>query len=154
MRYLLIIIFCFGILQSQNDSLYDQDGLTPEFHAGRRNAFRKLMDSGSVAFFFSNPVRQRANDVEYEFHQDPNFYYMTGHTEPNAVLVIFRDKILIDSIETNEIIYVQPRNAEDESWTGKRLGIEGVRKKLKFEYAFENLEFQDLKLDYSKFSKI
>ena len=154
MRVVLVLIFSVSIFYSQTDTLYDNDLLPPSFHAGRRAAFRKLMDSGSVAFFFANPVRQRANDVEFEYHQDPNFYYMTGYTEPDAVLIIFRDKIVIDSIETNELIYVQPRNPEDESWEGKRLGADGVKNKLKFEYAFVNSDFQNLRLDFSKFKKI
>ncbi|MFN6039496.1 MAG: aminopeptidase P N-terminal domain-containing protein, partial [Bacteroidota bacterium] len=155
MRLLIISLFILpGLLCSQSDSLYDNDKLPASFHSGRRNAFRNLMDSGSVAFFFSNPVRQRANDVEYVYHQDPNFYYMTGFTEPDAVLIIFRDKVFIDSIETNELIYVRERNAEDESWEGKRLGVDGVKKSLGFEYVLTNTEFDNLKLNFSSFKKI
>ena len=154
MRLLLILSLLSGIASAQHDSLYDTDRLPASFHKGRRNAFRNLMDSGSVAFFFSNPVRQRANDVEYVYHQDPNFYYMTGYLEPDAVLIIFRDKIVIDSIETNELIFVQPRNPDDESWEGKRIGVDGARSKLGFEYALNNFDFQNLKLNYTKFKKI
>jgi Xaa-Pro aminopeptidase len=159
--FLLPLISFFSSAQKADELLpsapanaYDDDLLPASFHSGRREAFRKLMDSNSVAVFFTNPERQRANDVAYLYHQDPNFYYLTGYREPDAVLLIFRDKIIIDSIETNELIYVQPRNSEDESWDGKRLGSEGVKKKLGFEYVFGNTSFQDLKLDYSRFNKI
>jgi hypothetical protein len=39
--------------------------------------------------YFCNPVRNRANDVDYVYHQDPDFYYLTGYKEPNCVLVLF-----------------------------------------------------------------
>jgi Xaa-Pro aminopeptidase len=150
-----LFVFLFtNFLFSQHPNDYDNDLLPASFHKGRRDEFRKLMDSNSVAFFFTNPVRQRANDVEYVYHQDPNFYYMTGYTEPDAVLVLFKNNIILDSISTNEIIYVQPRNPSDESWEGRRLGVEGVKSKLGFEYAFENTLFQDLKLEFSRFKKI
>jgi Xaa-Pro aminopeptidase len=140
---------------SQTDtSKYDSDLLPASFHKGRRDALRKLMDSNTVAILFTNPVRQRANDVEFEYHQDPNFYYLTGYPEPDAVVIIFKERIIIDTIETNELIYVRPRNSTDESWTGKRLGIEGVKKKLGFEYALNNDQFQDINVNFSSFSKI
>ena len=155
MRIILLPFLFFPFFYfSQLNSDYDTDLLPASFHKARREAFRQLMDSNSVAVFFSNPVRQRSNDVEYVYHQDPNFYYMTGYTEPDAVLLIFKKKIIFDSIETNELIYVQPRNISDESWEGRRLGVEGVKSKLGFEYVFENSSFQDLVLDYSRFRKI
>ena len=65
------------------------DYLTADFHKGRRDAFRAEMPANSVAVLFSNPVRNRANDVDYIYHQDPDFHYLTGYNEPHAVLLIF-----------------------------------------------------------------
>ena len=55
------------------------DYLTADFHKGRRDAFRAEMPANSVAVLFSNPVRNRANDVDYIYHQDPDFHYLTGY---------------------------------------------------------------------------
>ena len=68
------------------------DYLSKEFHKNRRDALRSKMPANSVAVIFANPVRNRANDVDFVFHQDPNFYYLTGYREPNAVLVLFSEK--------------------------------------------------------------
>ena len=91
---LTIQIICFFIaifsIVAQND--IPSDYLTSEFHKSRREALRADMPKNTVAVFFANAVRNRANDVEYVYHQDPNFYYLTGYKEPNAVLVIFSDK--------------------------------------------------------------
>ena len=151
------IVICFilvGNLFAQSDSLYDQDWLSASFHAARRDAFRAGMLPKSVAVIFANAERNRSNDVDYQYSQDPNFYYLSGLTEPNAVLIIFKEPQTIDSIITNELIYVQPRSPRDESWTGKRLGIDGVKKKLGFTNVYTNEQFADLNLDFKKFDKI
>ena len=60
------------------------DYLTPAFHEGRRKAICSQMPPKSVAVFFANPVPNRANDVDFHYHQDPNFYYLTVLKEPIA----------------------------------------------------------------------
>jgi len=131
------------------------DILKAEFHKGRRNSLRQNLPPKSVAVFFANPVRNRANDVEYVYHQDPNFYYLTGYNEPHAVLLIFKeDQQKKDGTFYNEIIFVQPRNERAEMWTGKRLGEEGVISQLAFKEAFDNAKFATYKLDFSTFDKV
>lgn len=137
-----------------NDSLYDVDILPPSFHRGRREALRNLMPDKSVAVFFTNPIRNRSNDVDYEYHQDPNFYYLTGYKEPNALLLVFKENIELDSIETNELIFVQPRNSKRETWEGKRLGVDGVKQKLEFTYVLNNSSFADINLDFNQFENV
>jgi len=133
---------------------YDNDLLTPEFHRKRREELRKLLPNNSVAVFFSSPVRNRSNDVNYEYHQDPDFYYLTGLTEPDAALVIFKSQNAYGEIITNEIIFVQPRDTSDEKWTGKRLGARGAKEKLGIETAFDNTSFADFEMHYEKFDKV
>jgi len=56
------------------------------------------MPENSVAILFSNPERNRAGDVDYFYHQDPNFYYLTGFTEPNSMVMIFKNPFLLNGI--------------------------------------------------------
>jgi Xaa-Pro aminopeptidase len=130
------------------------DYLSSDFHKERREALRAKMPENSVAVFFANAVRNRANDVEYVYHQDPNFYYLTGYREPHAVLVIFSDMQESDGKTYNELLYVQERNARAEMWTGYRLGVEGAKEKLGFEMAFNGKEFLDSGLDFMTFDKV
>lgn len=89
------------------------DFLSAEFHKERRREVRKLMSPNSVLVFFANAERNRANDVDYVYHQDPNFYYLTGYREPNAVLLIFSEpQEDAQGNEFDELIYVQERNAK------------------------------------------
>src|SRR5258708_847064 len=71
--------------------IYDTDRLSPAFHKTRRDELRSKMAERSVALFLSTPEKNRSNDVNYEYHQDPNFYYLTGDLEPNAALLVTKD---------------------------------------------------------------
>ena len=133
-----------------NQSLYDADLLSKEFHAGRRDALRKLMPDSTVAVFFSASVKNRSNDVDYEFHQDPNFYYLTGLNEPGAVLLVFKNVIKFDSISGNEVLFLQEKNKTAQRWTGKTLGIDGAKKTLGFQNVFSSSSFSEFKLDSFK----
>ena len=154
MRHYFIFLFVLVsyLLHSQS---YDTDLLSKEFHKGRREALRKLMPDSSCAVFFTNPERQRANDTKYLYHQDPDFYYLTGLTEPNAILIVFKEpQTFYDTIITNELIFVQDRNPSQEAWTGKILGKEGVKKQYGFEHVQLNKQFAVFKLNFSKYSGV
>src|SRR5436190_18274437 len=90
----IIVLTAFIQLSLQAQDLpyyrYDKDLLSKEFHGSRRQAFRDSMPENSVAIFFAAPVRNRSGDEDYDYHQDPNFYYLTGFTEPNSVLLILK----------------------------------------------------------------
>ncbi|CAM4262244.1 aminopeptidase P family protein [Zobellia nedashkovskayae] len=130
------------------------DFLSADFHKGRREAVRELMSANSVAVFFANAVRNRANDVDYVYHQDPNFYYLTGYNEPNAVLLIFSENQEVAGVSNDEILYVQERDPRAEQWNGKRLGIEGVKSKLGFATAFNGSAFKDIPVNFEQFDKV
>lgn len=130
------------------------DFLSPKFHEKRRALVREKMPQNSVAVFFANPVRNRANDVDYVYHQDPNFYYLTGYKEPHSVLLIFKENQDGPHGKYDEIIFIQPRNATAEMWTGRRLGVDGVKEKLKFNQVFKNTKFESYNIDFSTFDKV
>ena len=136
-------------------SVHAQDDfLTSDFHKGRREALREIMPDNSVSVFFSNPIRNRANDVNYVYHQDPDFYYLTGHKEPHSVLLIFKDKQKIGKSKIDEIIFVRQRNALAELYDGARLGKEGAHEKLDIKAALEGPDFKEFNLDFSRFDKV
>jgi Xaa-Pro aminopeptidase len=150
----LLLIFVSTTGFSQLADL-PEDFLSSEFHRDRRAKLREKLPDNSVAVFFANPVRNRSNDVNYIYHQNTDFYYLTGYKEPNAVLLIFKSKQTANNgTQYDEIIFVQPRNPDAELWTGRRLGNEGVKKTLGLEQAFNNSEFKKYNVDFSKFSEI
>lgn len=157
MKPLFYLFFAFLSVTAfpQNDANLPSDFLTKEFHAERRAQLRAHLPQNSVAVFFSNPVRNRSNDVDYSYHQDPDFFYLTGYREPNAVLFIFKDKqTAANGQQYDEILFVQPRDAMRELWDGRRLGTEGVKDRLGFAQVFNNVEFQKYNVDFNKFDQI
>ncbi|WP_233565258.1 aminopeptidase P family protein [Aquimarina sp. AD10] len=150
--FLVIITSTFFVSVAQEKPT---DFLSKEFHKGRRDAVRKLMPANSIAVFFTNPVRNRANDVDYVYHQDPDFYYLTGYQEPNAVLLIFSENRTDSDNETyNEIIFVREKNAREEMWNGKRLGISGVKNKLGFKQVFSTADFFNFEINFDVFEYV
>ncbi|MBK8290271.1 MAG: aminopeptidase P family protein [Flammeovirgaceae bacterium] len=150
---LLLILIGFS-LQAQDSDL-PNDFLSKDFHKERRTKLRTNLPNNSVAVFFANAVRNRANDVEYVYHQDPDFYYLTGYKEPDAVLFVFKEmQRAANGANYNEILFVQPRNAQREMWTGRRLGEQGTKEVLGFQQAFNNSEFSRYNVDFAKFDKI
>ena len=151
-KFLLIAIIAFSF---NGFSQTPTDYLSKEFHKERREILRAKMPANSVTVVFANPVRNRANDVDYIFHQDPNFYYLTGYREPNAVLVLFSENQTDEKgILYNEILYVQKRDKRAEQWNGKRLGTEGATSELGFKTAMNAEEFLKSNIDFKAFDKV
>ncbi|CAL2110698.1 Xaa-Pro aminopeptidase [Tenacibaculum sp. 190130A14a] len=151
---LVVIGFLFSIVYTAQAQM-SKEYLSAEFHKDRREVLRAKMPKNSVAVLFSNPVRNRANDVDYVFHQDPNFYYLTGYREPNAVLVLFSENQKDASGSCfNEVLYVQKKDPLRELWDGKRLGIEGVKTELGFSVAKNAEEFIKNAVDFKKFDNV
>ncbi len=140
--------------QEKEDGL-PKDYLSADFHAGRRAALRESMPDNSVAVIFTYPTRTFSNDVEYVYHQNPDLYYFSGYKEPHALLLIFKEEQkAADGSAFTELFFVQKRNAQAEQWTGRRLGVEGVKQKLGFATALNGEDFKNYTLDFSRFTKI
>lgn len=150
--YLILLLFVCAGLGAQD---IPGDFLPADFHQGRREEVRKMMPANSVAVLFANPVRNRANDVDYVYHQDPNFYYLTGYNEPHAVLLLFSETQYADNGDGyDEILYVQERDPRAEQWNGKRLGVEGAKERLGFETVYNGREFAKLDINFQGFDKV
>ena len=145
-----LCIVCIGFAQENLPTDY----LPKEFHIGRREAFRNLMPTNSVAVVFSYPERNFSNDVSYVFHQNPDMYYLTGYKEPNAVVLIFKETQKNGDVSYNEVIFVRERNPAREIWTGRRLGVEGTIRQLGFTTVYNGSEFKNFPIYFKKFDKI
>ena len=65
----------------------------------------------------------RSYDTGFKFHQDPDFFYLTGFPEPDAIAVI--DPANKKNPYT---LFVRPRDPKMETWYGRREGVEGAVK--------------------------
>ncbi len=152
LAFLFCLQLCVLTLLAQKD--LPQDYLSKEFHKGRRDAARALMPDNSVMVVFAAPTRTFSNDVEYLYHQNPDLYYFTGYKEPHAVLFIFKEDQTANGSRYNELFFVQEKNAQQEQWTGRRLGEKGVRENLGIAAVYNGQQFKEYFLDLTGFSKI
>jgi Xaa-Pro aminopeptidase len=75
---------------------------------------------GAIAILPSAPVAIRSGDVEFVYRQDNDFYYLTGLAEPESVAVFAPGQ------KDEFVLFVRPRDKERETWTGRRVGVEGA----------------------------
>lgn len=152
LQFLVMLLLMQSTFAQENEPT---DYFTKEFHADRRESLRKIMPEGSVMAIFAYPTRNFSNDVDYLYHQNPDLYYFTGYKEPNAVLLVFKDSQVDASGKPfKELFFVQERNPQQESWTGKRLGVDGAKEKLGITMSFNGINFKDYPIDLSKFKTI
>ena len=151
LRFILFTCFASVFLNAQE---LPTDYLPPTFHAERRADVRAKMPTNSVAVFFANPIRNRANDVDFHYHQDPNFYYLTGFKEPHAILLIYKELQDIDGEQINEVLFVQERDPLREQWDGYRLGVEGAKKRLGFKHVLFNTDFAAYNTQFDQFESV
>ena len=131
------------------------DYLSKEFHAGRREAIRKIMPDNSVMVVLAYPTRNFSNDVDYFYHPNPDMYYFSGYREPHSLLLIFKDPQKDSAGNSyDEVLFVQKKNKSAEQWTGRRLGTDGAKEKLGLKYVYNGDEFAAYPIDFSKFTTI
>lgn len=91
-----------------------------EYRQRREQLMAKI--GNGTAIFRSAPMAVMHNDVEYNFRQDSDFFYLTGFDEPEAVAVLAPHHA-----EHRFILFVRPKEREKEVWTGYRCGVEGAK---------------------------
>ena len=144
---LLTVLFSFFFGNGQKSKL------SSEHYQNVRKAFRQKMPDNSVAVLFSAPIRNRANDVDYIYHQDPNFFYLTGWHQPHSVLMIYKNPQSDSDGVYYEKIYVPERDNYMEMWNGKRYDLEQV-KQLGYERVAERLDFKNDCDDLGSFDQV
>jgi len=131
------------------------DFLSPAFHRERRERVRALLPPHGVAVLFASPVRNRANDVNFIYHQSPDFYYLTGYEEPDAVLLLFKEPRTVGGQPgVTEALFGLPRDPAAEQWTGRRRGAANVREVLGLQFAADNTAFAAAGIGWADFDQI
>lgn len=82
----------------------------------------------SISVIFSAPIRNRSNDVDHPYHQNPNFYYLTGFQEAHAVLVLLGTPTEIGGSSSQEFLFVRDRDPYYALWEGDIKGPEATQR--------------------------
>ncbi|MFM0625768.1 aminopeptidase P N-terminal domain-containing protein [Paraburkholderia xenovorans] len=88
---------------------------------------------GGVAIVPTAPEALRNRDADYPYRHDSYFYYLTGFTEPEALLVL--DASAAPG-EPASVLFCREKNVERETWEGFRFGPDGARAAFGFDVAF------------------
>ena len=91
-----------------------------EFEKRRRQLMR-MVGHGGIVILPSAPVRTRSRDVEYNYRQDSDFYYMTGFAEPESVAVLVPGRA-----NGEYLLFCRERDPKREQWDGLRAGQAGA----------------------------
>jgi len=91
-----------------------------EFQKRRRQLMR-MVGQGGIVILPSAPVRTRSRDVEYNYRQDSDFYYITGFAEPESVAVLVPGRA-----NGEYLLFCRERDPKREQWDGLRAGQAGA----------------------------
>ena len=97
----------------------------------RRKELMAQMEPNSIALLAAAPRRVRNNDAEYRYRQSSDFYYLTGFTEPDALLALIPGRK-----QGEAVLFCQEKNPEKELWQGKLLGPDAATKELGVDDAY------------------
>lgn len=100
------------------------------FHQQNRHALFALLPENSAVIITSGSEQIRNRDVEFPFRAQSDFFYLTGFTEPDAVLV------LVKTTELKSHLFLRPKDLEQETWQGRRLGVDAAAHTLSIDQAW------------------
>ncbi len=107
-----------------------------EFSARRSLLITKMVDG--IAIIPTAPELIRNRDSHYPYRFDSYFYYLTGFTEPESVLVLIAGK------QNKSILFCRDKDVEREIWDGFRFGPEAAKKQFGSDEAYSISQLDEL----------
>jgi len=93
---------------------------------------RMSRDGGGIALIPTAPEQARNRDSHFPYRADSYFQYLTGFTEPEAVLVIV---VGAEGAASRSILFCREKDPEREIWDGFRHGPDVAREVFGFDAA-------------------
>lgn len=97
----------------------------------RRHDLMDLAGEGSVIIARAATQKLRNNDAHYPYRQESDFLYLSGFSEPDAMMVL-----LPDENGGHSIMFCRERDRLREMWDGLMAGTEGAVEQYGFDEAF------------------
>lgn len=108
-------------------------------YARRRRELMRQLAPNSIAIVAAAHETLRNRDTHYLFRQDSDFFYLSGFSEPDAVLVMLPGR------EPGEVIFFcRDRDPNKEMWDGRRIGPEGMTREYGADDAFPVDDIDDI----------
>lgn len=113
-------------------------------YAERRTKVLKALGK-SIAVLKGAPLQTRSFDTEYAYRPDSDLYYLTGYADMGSAMIL--DPNNQDKPFT---LFVLPRDPAKETWTGRRLGVDGSQAPYQADEVFAIDEFEKVVMDRIK----
>lgn len=105
--------------------------------AKRRHHLMEMTGQGSVVILRAATRKIRNNDVHFPYRQDSDFLYLSGFSEPDAMMVL-----LPEEKGGRSIIFCREKDRHREMWDGAMVGTEGAKEKFGFDRAYPMAEMK------------
>ena len=103
------------------------------FRARRERLVQQMQaHGGGVALLATAPEQMRNRDNDHPYRHDSHFYYLTGFTEPEALLVL---TAAADG-RPRSVLFCRPKDEAREIWDGYRHGPDAACAAFGFDAAF------------------
>jgi Xaa-Pro aminopeptidase len=116
----VLILLSFAALPSSSQAQQRRDREPNSVYAARRDILAQQVDSPILLWGFTG---REESAQAYIFAQEDNFYYLTGHNEEGAGLIIFPSRVngaVVLGIPS-EILFLPAKNPAKEKWNGVRM---------------------------------
>ena len=105
----------------------------------RRRALMRIMGDNSIALIPAARAATRSRDTEHAYRADSNMLYLSGFDEPEALLVLIPNRR-----QGQYIMFCRERDPLQETWHGRRLGVEDAPASLGADDAFPISDIDDI----------
>jgi Xaa-Pro aminopeptidase len=105
--------------------------------ASRRKRVGDAIGPKAILILFSTEPRVYTNDVDYQFRQENNLYYLTNLNQQRATLVLMPGNAALP-----EVLFLPRRDARAETWTGHMYSAEEAAALSGVKEIWEAREFQ------------
>ncbi len=105
----------------------------------RRKQLMRMIGRDAIAIVPAAPERIRNNDAHYPYRQDSDFHYLTGFSEPEAVLALIPGREHAEAI-----LFCRERDPAREVWDGARVGPDAAISAFGMDDAFPIGDIDDI----------
>ncbi|MDX6692492.1 MAG: Xaa-Pro aminopeptidase [Blastocatellia bacterium] len=116
--------------------VFEETARLSELSGRRQRVAQKIGPQGMLILYSTEP-RVYTNDVDYEYRQENNLYYLTNLKQKGATLVL-----MPGNPQLPEILFLPKRDPAAETWTGHMYSAEEARAASGIREIWEAAEFE------------
>ena len=110
--------------------------LSDDLRARRARVMERL-GPDTILILWSAPVQRYSLDIDYEYRQDSNLYYLTGLAQEGTMLVL-----MPGNVERRDVLFIKDKDPAQEHWRGRTLTTDEARARTGIETVLVNSQFE------------